>query len=94
MPPPLIGFWFGVVSNFGGSKSGLKQSVKLLQNVVSNTTQHHPTTPSQPHTVCIYCTFTLEGVEGGGGELERKLEGQQFTKLVENTIMTDCISSL
>ena len=38
--------------------------------------------------------FTQGG--GGGVEPERRLEGQQFTKLekVENTNMTDCISSI
>jgi hypothetical protein len=55
-------FW---CSNFVGSESGQKQSVKLLQNMVYNTTQH----PPQPHTVCKYYTFTL-GM--GGGQRERR----------------------
>ncbi len=59
-------------SNFVGSKSCQKQSVKLLQNMVSNTTHQHPT-PSQPNTVCRYCTFTLE--RGGGVGKVNQREG-------------------
>ncbi len=54
-----------------------------------NTTQHPP---PQPHTVCIYSTFTLWG--GGVVEVNEKVEGQQFTRGVENTNMTNSISSL
>jgi hypothetical protein len=39
----------GWSSNFVGSESGQIQSVKLLQNKVSNRTQQPP--PRQPHTV-------------------------------------------
>jgi hypothetical protein len=35
-PPPLLGFSLGWCSNFVGSESGQIQSVKLLQNMVSN----------------------------------------------------------
>ncbi len=38
-PPPLLGFCLGWCNNFVGSESGQKQSVKLLQNMVSNTIQ-------------------------------------------------------
>ncbi len=64
-------FLFGVVwcSNFVGSESGQKQSVKLLQNMIYNTTQHPPS-PPQPQTVCKYCTFTLG--RGGGGRSETR----------------------
>jgi hypothetical protein len=43
----------------------------------------------------IFCTFTL-GRGVGVGEVREKVEGQQFTRWgwVENTNMTDCISSL
>jgi hypothetical protein len=34
-PPPILGFCLGWSSNFVGSESGQKQSVKLLQNMVS-----------------------------------------------------------
>jgi hypothetical protein len=44
-------FCLGWCSNFVGSESGQKQSVKLLQNMVYNTTQ---ASPPQPHTVCKY----------------------------------------
>jgi hypothetical protein len=79
-------FCLGWCSNFVDSESGQKQSVKLLQNMVYNTTQH----PPQPsvYTVCLLW-------EGGGmGEVREKVEGQQFTRGVENTNMTDSISSL
>ncbi len=76
-PPPLLGFWFGWSSNFVGSESGQIQSVKLLQNMVSNRNRH-PSQPSQPQTV--YCTLTHRW-GGEGVEPERRLEGQQFTKL-------------
>jgi hypothetical protein len=52
---------------FVGSESGQIQNVKLLQNKVSNRTQHHPP-PSPSHTLsvwCIYCTLTKgRGEEG------------------------------
>jgi hypothetical protein len=47
-------FLLGCRSNLVGSESGQKQSVKLLQNMVSMTTQHPPPPPS--HTLAIYCT--------------------------------------
>ncbi len=56
-PFPLLSFCLRRSSNFVGSESGQIQSVKLLQNMISNTTQHPPS-PSQPHTVCIYSTRT------------------------------------
>ncbi len=53
---------------FEGSESGRKQNVKLLQNMVYNTIQHHPPPPTpqppEPHTVC---TFSLGR---GGGQRE------------------------
>ncbi len=52
--------WSG---NFVGSESGPIQSVKLLQNMVSNRAERPPS--PQPHTVCIYCTLT-QGMGGGG----------------------------
>jgi hypothetical protein len=58
-----------------------------------------PYTPPQTHTHTVYLftvyLFTQERGEGWETvEPERRLDGQQFTKLVENTNMTDCISSL
>jgi hypothetical protein len=75
--PPLLGFCLEWSSNFVGSGSGQIQSIKLLQNMVSNRTPSPA--PSQPRTICIYCTLT-QGREGGV-EQERRLEGQQFTML-------------
>jgi hypothetical protein len=65
-PPPLLGFL----------------SVKLLQNMVSNRTQHLPS--SQPHSICTYIlnfdTFT-QGRGRGRVEPREKVKGQQFGKL-------------
>jgi hypothetical protein len=58
-------FCSGWCSNFVGSESGQKQSVKLLKNMVYNTTQHSPISP-QPHTVCL---LWKEG-RGRGGQRE------------------------
>jgi hypothetical protein len=49
----VIFVWDGL-ANFVGSKSGQKQSIKLLQNMVYNTTQTPPPLPPQPHNVFIY----------------------------------------
>jgi hypothetical protein len=73
-------FCLGLCSNFVGSESGQKQSVKLLQNMVYNTTLHPP--PRQPHTVCIYCKFTL----GRGREVREKVEGQKYTSIVPSSM--------
>ncbi len=75
-------FLFGVVKQFLGSESGQKQSVKLLQNMVSNTTQHPPT--------ATHCLYILYFYFGKGGEVREKVEGQQYTRGVENNNMTYC----
>ncbi len=86
-----LGWW----SNFVGSY-GQKESVKLLQNIVYNTIHlRPPTTNPQPHTVCVYCTFSLGKGWGGRGQREGRgatvhkyiysSMGQQFTSWVENT---------
>ncbi len=67
-------FLFAVVNV--GFESCQIQNVKLLQNMVSNRTQHPP--PPASHTLSVY---TVQGTghregEGGGGEPERRLEGQ------------------
>jgi hypothetical protein len=56
--------------------------------------------PPPPDTHCM-STFTavlihtVKGEGGGGvGEPVRRLQGHKFTKPVENTNMTDCVSSL
>jgi hypothetical protein len=67
--PPLLGFCLGWSNNFVVSESGQILSVKLLQNTVSNRTQHPPT-PLPNHTLSIY-TVLLQR-EGGGGELNQR----------------------
>jgi hypothetical protein len=63
-------FLFGVVKQFLGSESGQIQSVKLVQNMISNTTQHPP--PPSSHTLSIlYFDFG----RGGGGEEMNQREG-------------------
>ncbi len=65
-------FCLGWCSNFVGSESGQKQSVKLLHNMVYNTTQHPPTPhPTVSHTLSVYTVRLLwEGGRGGGGQRE------------------------
>jgi hypothetical protein len=63
-------FCLGWCSNFIGSESYQKQSVKLLQNMVYNTTQHLHPPPPQPHTVCILYVYFGRGGGGGGGQRE------------------------
>jgi hypothetical protein len=80
-PSPTRFFCLGSSSNFAGSESGQIQSVQCLQNMVSNRTQPpHPL----PATHCLYI-LNFDTGKGGGGEggvePERRLEGQQFTKL-------------
>ncbi len=71
LPPRFLFGWF---SNFVVTESGQIQSVKLLQNMVSNRTQHSPPPPS--HTLSVY---TVLRHRGGGGrvEPERRLQWQQ-----------------
>ncbi len=61
---------------FAGSEFGQIHIVKLLQNMLSNRTQHpHPL----PATRCLYILYcTLRGGKRGGegGKPERRLEGQ------------------
>ncbi len=66
-------FWFGV-----GSESGQIQTVKLLQNVVSSSTNTlHPL--SAPHCLKYTVLSLTQGRGGGRVEPERRLGGQQFT---------------
>jgi hypothetical protein len=74
-------FCLGWCSIFVGSGCGQKQSFKLLQNMVYNTTQNPPP-PAATH--CLYILY----VYFGKGEVREKGRG------VENTNLTDCISSL
>jgi hypothetical protein len=91
--PPLLVFCLGWCSNFVGSESGQKQ------NMVYNTTQRPPLPSSHTLSVsvykCRYCTLTL-GRGGGVGEVNHRegLRGSSSQSWVENTNMTECISSL
>jgi hypothetical protein len=79
-----------------------------MQNMVYSTIQQH-TSPPPPvtHTVCINSTFSLGRGEGGGGQREGKVEGQQYTSIVPSSMgatvhklgrkykpPSECISSL
>ncbi len=69
-PPPLLDFLLSI--NFAGSESCQVQSEKLLQNMVSNTTDTPPP-PIRTYTVLIH----TGKVGRGSGEPERREEGQQ-----------------
>ncbi len=74
------------------------QVLNLVRNRVLNscriwsTTQLNTPPPTATH--CLYILQVYFGTGGGVGEVREKVEGQQFTRGVENTNMTDCISSL
>ncbi len=75
----LLVICLGWCSNFVGSESGQKQSVKLLQNMGYSTIQHPPRPQSHTLSVYMYCTYyTVHLVrEGGKGGLrsERRKRG-------------------
>ncbi len=86
-------FCLGWCSNFVSSESIQKKNVKFLQ-ICSTTqlnSQHPPPPPPPPATHCLYILYVYFGK---GGEVKEKVEGQQYTRGVENTNMTDFISSL
>ncbi len=85
-------FCLGWCSNFVGSGSGQKQSVILYSCRIWSTTQLNTPPPTATH--CLHKQYIYFGKEGGVGEVREKVEGQQFTRGVENTNMTNCISSL
>jgi hypothetical protein len=69
-------FCLGWCSSLVGSESGQKQSVKLLQNMVCNTTQHpFP----HHHTRSVYNNIYF-GNWVGGDAIE-KLEGHQYISM-------------
>jgi hypothetical protein len=70
-------FCLGWYSNFVGSESGQKQSVKLIQNMVYNTTQYPPIPPTYSNTLSVFCIHTVRLLwEGGrGGEDQREGRG-------------------
>jgi hypothetical protein len=50
-----------------------------------------PPPPPKPHIAYVYLG---RGGGGWGGEPERRLEGQELTKLGQTTNIADCIFSL
>jgi hypothetical protein len=71
-PHPLLGFCLGWCSNYVGSESCQKQSVKLLQNRYGLQHNSTPPPPPLPATQCLYiCTLTMD--RGGGvGEVNQR----------------------
>jgi hypothetical protein len=66
----------------------LNESVKLLQNMVSNRTSY----PPPPQIVNVYPVYLFpQGWKGGGVEQERRLEEQQFTKLGRKYQHDECV---
>ncbi len=58
-------------SNFVGSqKSGQKQSVRLLQSMVYNTTQYPPPPPTATNCLYILYVYFRKWGSGGGGQRE------------------------
>ncbi len=94
-------------SNLVGSEFGQKQSVKLLQNMVYNTTQHLPTPPPPTAKHCLYilCVYFGKGGRGRGGQREgRGATVHKYSSFVHGgnssqvgskiPTMSECISSL
>jgi hypothetical protein len=83
---------------FGGRLASL-QVLNMVRHRVLNCAEYGlqqdstPPTPSQPHTVSIYCTSTQGG---GGGDLHQRESwtGNNHKAGWQNTSRTDCISSL
>jgi hypothetical protein len=76
----LLVFCLGWSSNFVGSESGRKQSVKKNSCRIwfTFTTQRNTPHPSTA-THCLYL-YVYFGKRGGVGEFTEKVEGQQFTR--------------
>ncbi len=72
-------FLFGVVKQFCRFWIWSETECKTLAEYGL---QHNSTPPPpQPHTVCIYCTFSL-----GRGEVREKGERQQYTMIVPSSM--------
>jgi hypothetical protein len=93
-------FLFRVVNQFLGSQSGQKQSVKLLLNMVYNTTQPPP--PPHSHRLSVYTVHLVW--EGGRSERREMGNSTQYSYFVHGdnnsqagskiSTMGECISSL
>ncbi len=75
-----LGWW----SNFAGSESGQKQSLKHLQNMVHSTFQHPPP-PPHSHTLSVY-TVHWEG-GGGGRRSERRYSTVYSTQVPYSSLV-------
>jgi hypothetical protein len=70
---------------------------RTLQQVLICLRPRTPYPPSLRHCIRVYSILIHTWKRGRGGgeggvEQEGRSKGQQFTKLAENTNMTDCIS--
>ncbi len=87
-PPPLPDYCLGWSGNFIGSESGQIQSVQLLQNVVSNRTQHPP--PPLSHTLFVYTVLWHRTWGHWGGAIVHKAGSKIPTWLPVSQINTCC----
>jgi hypothetical protein len=71
-PLPLLGFCLGWSRIFVGSESGQVRSVIILQNMVSNSTQHTPPPPPATHCLYIIIMYIDTGKGGGGREMKQR----------------------
>jgi hypothetical protein len=69
-----------------------KKCLSFLINFAIAREKAQCSSPTEPHFT--HYLFTQGRRGEGRDEPERRLEGQQFTQLVENTNMDDCIASL
>jgi hypothetical protein len=83
----LVILCLGWCSNFVGSESGQKQSVKLLQNMVYNTTQQPP--PPHSHTLSVYTVHLFwdwgEGQREGRHKYSSFVHGGNSSEAESNT---------
>ncbi len=85
----LLVFCLGWRSNFVGSESG--QGAECL--IPAEYGLQQKSTPPPPHSHTLYVYFG-KGGRGEGSQREGTVDGQQLTRGVANTNMTDCLSSL
>jgi hypothetical protein len=80
----LLVFCLGWYSNFVGSESGQKQSLKHSR--IWSTAQFN--IPPPRHTHCLYILYILYTYfgKGGGGQREGTLEGQQYTSIAPSSM--------
>ncbi len=84
-PPPLLGYCLGWSINFVGSESGQIQSVKLLQNVVSNRTQYPLPLPAI-HCLYIHVHYCILNTGKVRGTIVHKAESKISTWLTVSLV--------